>query len=85
MRISRGAIARPIHKDGRWQLLLVGRLPHVPCSLLTSGRPESRLPQARPMRLARRVEARVPCEQAEVQSTVLSTRMDAGSSFRGWY
>ena len=43
MRTSRGAIDRPIHKDGRRQLLLVGRLPHVSCSLLTSGRPESRL------------------------------------------
>ena len=32
MRISRGAIDRPIHKDGRWQLLLVGRLPHVSCT-----------------------------------------------------
>ena len=27
MRISHGAIDRPIHKDGRPQLLLVGRLP----------------------------------------------------------
>ncbi len=35
-------------------------------------------PQARLMRLARQVEARVPCEQAEVQSPVLSTRTGAG-------
>jgi hypothetical protein len=31
MRISHGAIDRPIHKDGRPQLLLVGRLPHALC------------------------------------------------------
>ena len=81
-------IDRPIHKDGRRQLLLVGRLPCVSCSIIMmpalgpsrpseSGEPA---PQARLMRLARRVEPRVPCECAEVQSTVLSTRTGAGIS-----
>ena len=45
MRITHGAVDRPIHKDGRPQLLLVlvGRLPHALCRRLTLGRPESRL------------------------------------------
>ena len=43
VRIRHGAIDRPILKDGRPQLLLVGRLPHALCRRLTLGRPESRL------------------------------------------
>ena len=43
VRIRHGAVDRPIHKDGRPQLLLVGRLPHALCRRLTLGRPESRL------------------------------------------
>jgi hypothetical protein len=41
MRISHGALDRPIHKDGRPQLLLVGRLPHALCRRLTLGRPRA--------------------------------------------
>ena len=43
MRTRHGAVDRPIHKDGRPQLLLVGRLPHALCRRLALGRPESRL------------------------------------------
>jgi hypothetical protein len=46
----------------------------------TMGLTRERAPRARLMRLARRFEPRVPCEYAEVQSTVPSTRTGAGSS-----
>jgi hypothetical protein len=62
VRISHGAVDRPIHKDGRPQLLLVGRLPPALCRMLTMGLTREPAPHARLMRLARRVEAPVPCE-----------------------